>query len=407
MDAKHAPGEPRLLISRSALRHNLRLLRNQVGRSVRICAIVKADAYGLGAAGVVDSLCNFSETDEIPTARVDELAVATIDEANALPETELPTLILRPVENVFIGRERARLETALRAGWSLTLCSRTAADDLARIAVSLNRRANIQILMDTGMARGGVRPGDLDDLVAKIESLPSLRLTGIFSHFVHGEAVDHEQTRHQTQVFRNTTDPHAARLNGRLTRHMSNSGGVFFADAAFDMVRPGISLYGIDPTCRPSVDRPLRPVVKWLAPLVDVRDIRAGETVGYNGAWTAKRDTRLGLVPVGYADGYPRALSGKAVTLVHGRPAPVVGRVSMDLLTVDLTDIPSAVVGDDVTLVDSDPLSPASLYEMARLADTIPYELLCKIGARVRRMHVDPVDATESPKALRFHPSRD
>jgi alanine racemase len=167
------------------------------------------------------------------------------------------------------------------------------------------------------------------------------------------------------------------------------------------MVRPGIALYGIDPTCQPSIDRPLKPVMKWLAPLVDVRDVRAGTTVGYNGTWVAPRDSRVGLVPVGYADGYPRGLSGKGITLVNGRPAPVVGRVSMDMLTIDLTDLPAPTVGDDVTLIDSDPLSPASIYAVAEHAGTIPYEILCRIGPRVRRLAVDPVDEEFTQPRLR------
>lgn len=396
MDARHAPGEPRLLISRAALRHNVRVLRRKLRPGVRICAIVKADAYGLGAGTVVDALTNFTDDDHPQIGRtVDELAVATIDEAAALGQVGLPTLILRPVENAFVGRERTRLEHAIRSGWALTICSRLAAEDVARIAVATGRRANIHVLIDTGMTRGGIDPRGFDDLIHKIESLPSLRLTGVFSHFVHGEVGDHEQTKYQTNVFHQTTDVHVERLGARLTRHLSNSGGVFFTDSQLDMVRPGIALYGIDPTCRPSMDRTLRPVMKWLAPLVNVRDVPAGTSVGYNATWIAPRNARVGLVPVGYADGYPRAMSGKGITLVGGRRAPIVGRVSMDLLTVDLTDIPNAVIGDDVTLMDSDPLSPASIYEVARLAETIPYEVMCRIGSRIRRIAVDPVDETD------------
>jgi alanine racemase len=402
MDAKHAPGEPRLLISRAALRHNVRLLRQHVRPATRICAIVKADAYGLGAAAVTDALCNFTESDDDLDAEpiVDELAVATIDEAAALPEQSLSILVLRPVENAFLGRERTRIEHAIRNGWALTLCSPAAADDVARIAVIAGRRANVHVLIDTGMTRGGVAVGQLDDLVRKIESLPSLRLVGLFSHFVYGEVSEHEMTKQQSTDFAAATDAHAARLGHRVTRHLSNSGGVFFAGAAagFDMVRPGIALYGIDPTCQPSIDRPLKPVMRWLAPLVDVRDVQAGTSVGYNGTWVAPRDSRVGLVPVGYADGYPRSLSGKGITLVNGRRAPVVGRVSMDLLTVDLTDVPNPVVGDDVTLIDGDPLSPASIYAMARHADTIPYEILCRIGPRVRRIGTDPIDEPYIPR---------
>jgi alanine racemase len=158
------------------------------------------------------------------------------------------------------------------------------------------------------------------------------------------------------------------------------------------MVRPGIGLYGIDPTGRPSIDRPLKPVMRWTAPLVGIREIPPYTGVGYGHTWRADRTTRIGLVPIGYADGYFRAFSNRGVMMVQGRPCPVVGRVSMDLTTIDLRGVPAAVIGDEVTVLDNDPLSEASAYNLARWADTIPYEIFCRIGPRVKRIGVDPTD---------------
>jgi hypothetical protein len=158
------------------------------------------------------------------------------------------------------------------------------------------------------------------------------------------------------------------------------------------MVRPGISIYGIDPTCRPSVDRPLRPVMRWIAPLIAIRDVAPGrrwDTARHG----RRRPTRLGLIPIGYADGYPRLLSNCGTMMVAGQPAPVAGRVSMDLTVIDLQNAPHAMVGDDVTVLDDDPISPASVYRIAELAGTIPYEILCRIGSRVRRVAAEePTD---------------
>jgi alanine racemase len=156
------------------------------------------------------------------------------------------------------------------------------------------------------------------------------------------------------------------------------------------MVRPGIALYGIDPTGRPCINRALRPVMKWTAPLIGVRDVPAGTNIGYGQTYRAGRDMRVGLVPVGYADGYWRAFSNRADMIVNGMPCPVVGRVSMDLTTIDLSRAKHAMIGDEVTILDNDPLSPASVYHLARLADTIPYEILSRVGARVRRVAIDP-----------------
>jgi alanine racemase len=133
----------------------------------------------------------------------------------------------------------------------------------------------------------------------------------------------------------------------------------------------------------------LKPVLKWTAPLVQIHTIKAGATVGYGQTWKAQRDSRIGIVPVGYADGYPRVLSNRGVMMVQGKPCPVAGRVSMDLTTVDLTDVPQPMLGDEVGVLDSDPLSPASVYELARLAGTIPYEITCGIGPRIHRVPVE------------------
>ena len=196
----------------------------------------------------------------------------------------------------------------------------------------------------------------------------------------------------QLRQFRSATDFYST-WSSKVQRHLANSGAVFFSPAShFDMVRPGISLFGIDPTLVPSLNRPLRPAMKWTAPLLSVRDIPAGSGIGYEHTFVAPRDLRVGLVPVGYADGYLRAFSNKAVMLLDGAICPVIGRVSMDMTTIDVTAAHHATVGDEVTLLDSDPLSPASVYELAKHAQTIPYEIFTRIGSRVRRVAIDPAD---------------
>jgi alanine racemase len=389
MDAKQSLGEPRLLISRDALLHNAALLRRTVGDAVRICAILKADAYGHGAELVADTLYNFS-TDDLEGPAVDAFAVASIDEAEALPVTTLPVLIFRPVENIFLGRQRARLESAIRNGWVLTLCAASAADDIARIAVGCGKRALVQVMIDTGMSRSGVAMELAAELLETVTRHASLRLHGICTHFAESEEDNSPLTLRQIDRFRAATDEFVAGYQGKVLRHAANSAAMFFRPQShFDMVRPGISLYGIDPLLRPSLDRPLRPVMKWTAPLVHVRDIERGTGVGYNQTWRAQRDTRIGLVPVGYADGYPRSLSNNACMLVGGKTAPVVGRVSMDCVTLDLSNIPEANLGDEATILDSDPLSPVSVYELARWAHTIPYEITSRIGPRVHRVALE------------------
>jgi alanine racemase len=238
--------------------------------------------------------------------------------------------------------------------------------------------------------RAGVDLREYDALIETISSLPSLRLLGVATHFASADEPGNPFNSEQLSRFLTVT---ANLGEGRSSRpHLSaaNSGGVFFQrQSHLDMVRPGISIYGIDPTCRPSVDRKLKPVMRWTAPLIAIRDVPAGSGVGYGQTWQSEKPTRLGLISIGYADGYPRILSNRGVMMVAGQPAPVAGRVSMDLTVIDLGNVPQAMVGDEVTVLDSDPLSPASVYRIAELAETIPYEIFCRIGARVRRVAVD------------------
>ena len=399
--ARQTLGEPRVLVSRTALLHNARVIRRAVGSRVRVCGVIKADAYGHGATLVADTLCNFthdaggdSRNNPAGAPAVDALAVASIDEADALPDPGVPVIVLRPVENAFLGRQRGKLEFAILAGWTLTICSIPAAEDVARIALACGRRAVVQVMIDCGMTRTGVSPAAVCDLLCRIDALPSLRLAGLCTHFSSAEEPGNLITDQQLRTFRRCTDAVAGELHGKILRHAANSAATFFQNQShFDMVRPGLALYGIDPTGRPSVDRFLRPALRWTAPIVSTIAITPGTTVGYGQTWKSSRDTRIGVVPVGYADGYPRCFSNRAVVMLHGRPAPVVGRVSMDLTTIDLVDHPHATVGDEVTLLDSDPLSPASVYRLAEWADTIPYEVLCRIGPRVHRVAMDGDDA--------------
>ncbi len=395
MDARSSAGEPRVLISREALLNNARVLRQAVGPKVSVCAVIKADAYGHSARIVADTLCNYI-LDEWGTPAVNSLAVATIDEALALPEPSLPVMVLRPVENCFLGRQRQQIELAIRNGWILTVCSGAAADDIARIAMQMNARAYVQVMVDTGMSRSGVPEGQFDELASRIERQVSLRLFGFATHFACSEEEQDPFTQEQLDRFLAATDPATATLKEKginIVRHCANSGAVFcWPQTHLDLVRPGLALYGIDPGGRYDPGLPLQPVMKWTANILLIRDVRQGTGVGYGQTWHAPYDTRLGLVPVGYADGYLRSLSNKVVMMVHGKPAPVVGRVSMDMTMIDLKHIPEAMPGDEVTIMDDIPDSPASVYELAKQADTIPYEILCGIGDRVHRIAVgEPV----------------
>lgn len=393
MDAKYTPrsishamagsGEPRLLISREALRTNLRTLRRHLAPEIKLCAVVKANAYGHGAT-VVASLIDEIEADE-PFLKVHQYAVATFDEAAELVHFGKPLMLLRPVENIFLGRQRELLETAILGGWTLTLCSAAAADDIARVAMHLQQRARVQIMLDTGMTRCGVSSDNFDALLERILHHFSLHLTGISTHFVNSEIAGDPLTSRQFRQFQSVLDRNPI-LEG-IPRHAANSGALFFMHRAhLDLVRPGISLYGIDPTGRPSVDRALMPVMKWTAPVLTIHDVGVGQSVGYGQAWLATTPGRIAIIPIGYGDGYPRAASNRAVMMVNGEACGVAGRVSMDMTAIDITRAGDVAVGDEVIVIDDNPLSPASIYALSTICETIPYELFTRIGPRVERI---------------------
>ena len=320
--------------------------------------------------------------------------MATIDEAEALPALPVPTIVFQPVENALVAPQRERVEYALANDWQLVLASKSAADDVARIAAMMNKRAAVQVMIDTGMARSGVGVERAIELLHQVNQWPALRLSGVCTHMaaadMPADMIGEEQLGHFDRI--------TEHLAGKVPRHAANSAAIFFMpQAQYEMVRPGISLYGMDPTGQPSLDRKLRPVGKFVAPLVGVRDIPRGTGVGYSHTWHAPRDSRIGLVPIGYADGYVRLLSNRASMIVQGKRAPVIGRVSMDMTTIDLSDIPQANIGDEVVVIDDDPLSAASAYALAEHAETVTYEILCRIGPRVKRVGVDPADEAEDP----------
>src|SRR5438067_1458532 len=217
MVSKQTIAQSRLLISRAALHKNAGLIRHALAPGTKICAVIKADAYGHGAAIVADALCNFS-SGESDTPAVDQLAVATIEEAAALPDIPLPALILHPMENVFVGPARSAIELAIQSSWILTIDTPTAAGDVARIAMSLGKRALLNVMVDTGMSRGGCATRDLPELLRRIESRGSLRLMSLGTHFANAELCGSPFTIKQLADFRAATDEFAFAQGAKIRR---------------------------------------------------------------------------------------------------------------------------------------------------------------------------------------------
>jgi len=362
-------------IDLSAVAHNLSLFRTlHPGRTV--IAVVKADAYGHGTVEV---------SRRVIAEGAEMLAVACIDEGGKLREAgiEVPVLLLGAYT-----REECR--EILGLGLHVSVSSLDFARALDEAAHAKGVAAPVHINIDTGMGRLGMPCATAIEEVEQISVLPSLDLQGIYTHFAESEAEDREFTLHQVEAFRRVLDA----LSGTGIRfryeHLANSAAVLdVPESAFNCLRPGISLYGLrpDPCCACDVD--LRPAMKFCARVVSVRKHEAGSTIGYNRTCRLSKDTRVAVISAGYADGYDRRFSNMAVVTIRGSHAPVLGRVSMDLISVDVSQIRNVAPGDEAVLFSNEPKAPNSVECLAQMTGTIPHVLTCGVSKRVQRVYVN------------------
>lgn len=336
-------------ISLSRLRHNVGIVSRLAGGRA-IIAVVKANAYGHGLARMAQALWHCG---------VRGFAVAELGEAAEIRQ------LLPEAEILVLGGCEPGDEPEFRA---LRLTAALFRDEIPPAV-------DVEIEVETGMGRLGVPEAVLPRLVQGLGP----RLKGVFSTLACSDR-DPDFTRTQIRRFEAATAGMAVR------RHLANSGGLKFPEALLDAVRPGLALYGIGNG--PELAG-LQPILTWKARVLAVNQLPAGATVGYGATWVAARATRLAVLGVGYADGFPRALSSLGKVMTRCGWAPVAGRVSMDLTAVDVTDLPCIYPGDEVTLLDPAPDSPISAMGLARQLDTIPYEVLTAIGPRVSRVYIE------------------
>ncbi|RJP81018.1 MAG: alanine racemase [Candidatus Zixiibacteriota bacterium] len=362
------------LIDLNALRHNYRALLRQAGDRP-IMAVVKANAYGHGL---------------VETARVlvDEgvacFGVGFLEEGIELRKAGIHTPIL--ALGGAVGYQAALF---LEYDVDLTVSSIALARRVAEEARRVGRRARVHLKIDTGMGRIGVNWANALPFIEEALSLDELNVVGIYSHLATADEPDGEFMLEQTDRFRKVLVqiPEAARK--RLQVHLANSGALFqHPEGLFDMARLGISLYGCRPSAALESPVPLEPVMSVVSEAVFVKRVPEGTPVSYGCTWTAPRETTLATVPIGYGDGYPRALSNKGQVLIHGQRLPVVGRVCMDQLMVDCGDL-RVEVGEPVILIGKQGDERISAEEVAAWLDTIPYEVTTQIAARVPRVYLD------------------
>ncbi|HEY8490245.1 MAG TPA: alanine racemase [Dehalococcoidia bacterium] len=365
------PGRPAWAeIDLDALTENVRALKDQA-RPAGLIAMVKANAYGHGAVMVARAAVE---------AGADRLGVTCVDEGVELREGGVTAPIL------ILGHTPPHdAERTVRYDLTPTVNGRDLADALSRHAVALGRTVPVHVKLDSGMNRYGLPEEGLLDLAAYLRRLPGLQVEGLYTHFAAADEADKAFTREQFRRFQAV----AARLPWIPLRHAANTAGLLdLPETALDFVRCGIGLYGYYPSDEVRRDAPLRPVLSLKSRLVRLRRLEPGETVGYGRTWTARRPSLVGLAAVGYGDGYRRALSNRAHVLVRGRRAPVAGRVSMDQTTIDITDVPGVQEGDEVVFIGTQGEEVVTADELAALCDTISYEILTGISARVPRVYL-------------------
>ena len=363
----------RVKIDLDAIASNMDAIREKAG--VPVMAVVKADAYGHGAVQVARLLqdkCAF-------------FCVSSILEAMELRQAGLSTPIL------ILGHTPAdAFPTAIREGIRPTIYRMEDALALSKAAQFLELPARFHFAVDTGMSRIGfqVTEGDAD-ICARIASLPGLFAEGLFSHFATADCADLSRAEQQAERF--------AEFDGMLRRrgvkvpirHLNNSAGLMNFATPYEMVRSGIITYGMYPSDEvdPSL-LSLRPALQWLSRVTHVKTLPAGREISYGGTYVTKADTVVATIPVGYADGYRRNLSGKFYVLIHGQKAPILGRICMDQMMVDVTHIPGVQVGDRVTLVGADGDETITMEQISAQADSFNYEFVCGISRRVPRLYV-------------------
>ena len=363
-------------ISLEAIGHNIREVKKRLPEGVKLLGVVKANAYGHGAVPVASYLEN----------QVDYFATATIEEAVELRENGIsaPILILGYVSPSQYG-------DLVEYDITQTIDSYAQALALEKEAARQNRKAKAHLAVDTGMTRIGFQVTEHDaDEAAKIADLPHIELEGMFTHFSCADQEDKTYCSMQMEKYDKMTALLAERGVTIPLRHICNSAGIMeFDDHRLEMVRSGIITYGIYPSEEVKKERlDLIPALSWKSHVIHVKEVGPGIGVSYGATYvTEKPMTRIATVSAGYADGYPRALSNQGCVLIHGKKAPIIGRICMDQMMVDVTDIPDVQVEDVVTLVGTDGDETITIEEIANPAARFDYEMLCDISSRVTRVY--------------------
>lgn len=363
-------------VNLASIRNNFDKLKACLAPETKTMAVVKADGYGHGSVAVAKTLED----------RADYFAVADISEAKELRKNGIKTPIL-----ILSYTSPYQYEEMIELDVTATVYSLADAKDISETAVKLGKNAVIHVAVDTGMSRVGFKDcRESAEIIKAISELENIVVEGLFSHYACADSADKTSAENQRKRF----DGFIAMLNeigvDIPIKHICNSAGAIDLDEHYDMVRLGISIYGLYPSTelnRANLD--LEPAMEVVSHIIHIKEIDEGTPVGYGHTYVAPSKRRVATVCIGYADGYQRALSNKGVVLIRGKRAPVIGRVCMDQIMVDITDIDGARVGDFVVVMGKNGNEFISAEELGELAGSFNYEMICTLMPRVIRTYTD------------------
>lgn len=357
-----------------AIEHNLNELQKCIGDDTLRCAVVKADAYGHGAVTIAELLSD----------KVDFFAVASADEAMELRRSGIKNNIL-----VLSYTHSDDYEELISNNVRLTVYNKERAKKIDEAAKKLGKKAKVHIAVDTGMTRIGFYPDeDAVNAVCEISKLENIELEGIFSHYACADMTDKTISRNQTEIYKAFVNKCADSGVTFRIHHMCNSAGISEFKEHFDMVRMGISLYGLYPS--DEIDQTvidLIPALTFKSHIISIKDVPEDVGISYGHTFRTNEPRRIATVSAGYADGYPRALSGCGRVIVKGKYAPIVGRVCMDMFMIDVTDIDCEVT-DEVILFGSDGNLTVSAEEIGENSMSFNYEVICGVSRRIPRVYI-------------------
>lgn len=359
-------------IDLGAFRHNFKEIKRKLKKGTSLLPVVKADGYGHGMEEIARASLSCG-------AKL--LGVANIEEGIFLRKKGItaPILILGSVYPL------SNFTHILRYNLTPAICSLQASQELSKIAQRRKKKVRVHIKVDTGMGRIGVSAENAVSLVKKVIQLPGIIIEGIFTHLAAADS-DYQFTMEQIGKFQSVINELKGDNINIKYKHAANSTAILrYSDAHFNLARPGISLYGLAPFAGAEREINLKPVMQLKTKIVFIKRVKKGTSVSYGRTWRAERDSIIGTLPIGYADGYNRLLSNRGEVLIRGKRIPIVGRVCMDMCMVDITSLPDVKVGEEVVLIGSQGKENITADEIAKLIGTISYEVVCGISKRVPR----------------------